>query len=239
MTAEVTATGSVEATTALLRAELPQLEKQQEVLQAELAVVSERLESVRGALTALSVLSATNLPRPRTTADENITPAAGQRSQKPDPGTVVEQGGQAAESAPAVAREAATEPSGTKSARKPRKATAGTAKRVTAKAVAKQTDGRRPSRKPVAAKASKSNGASAPEPSVQRAAVDGSGLTDQVLAVLGRRAGTALRARDVAQEIGRADSAGNINTVRSTLDRLVATSRVHRAGRGLYEAADH
>ncbi|WP_338674432.1 hypothetical protein V1460_16265 [Streptomyces sp. SCSIO 30461] len=238
MTAEVTATGSVEATTALLRAELPQLEKQQEVLQAELAVVSERLESVRGALTALSVLSATNLPRPRTTADEQVTRAAVRRSPEPAADTVVEQDTQAVESAPADAREAvATEPSGTKSSRKARKATGATAKRTTAKAAVKQADGRRPSRKSATTRTAKRGGASAPKPA-QHAAVDGSGLTDQVLTVLTGSSGTALRARDVAQAIGRDDSAGSINTVRSTLDRLVATSRVHRAGRGLYEALD-
>ncbi|WP_311137080.1 hypothetical protein [Streptomyces sp. I6] len=56
-----------------------------------------------------------------------------------------------------------------------------------------------------------------------------------MIAVLSRHPGTALRARDVARALGRDDSAGNINTVRSTLDRLVATSRAHRAGRGLYQ----
>ncbi|MET9375977.1 hypothetical protein ABZX98_17780 [Streptomyces sp. NPDC002992] len=62
------------------------------------------------------------------------------------------------------------------------------------------------------------------------------GLTDQVVAVLAGKPGTPMRAREVAAVIGRDGSTGAINTVRSTLDRLVATSRAHRAGRGLYQA---
>ncbi|MBC7268586.1 MAG: hypothetical protein H5T76_07640, partial [Streptomyces sp.] len=64
----------------------------------------------------------------------------------------------------------------------------------------------------------------------------GSRFTDQVIAVLARDPGAALRARDVAEVLGRAQSAGTINAVRSTLDRLVATSRARRVGRGLYQA---
>ncbi|MBQ1091925.1 hypothetical protein [Streptomyces sp. B93] len=64
----------------------------------------------------------------------------------------------------------------------------------------------------------------------------GSRFTDQVIAVLARDPGTALRARDVAEAIGRAQTSGTINAVRSTLDRLVATSRARRVGRGLYQA---
>ncbi|MFF8278867.1 hypothetical protein ACF05T_22550 [Streptomyces lateritius] len=65
---------------------------------------------------------------------------------------------------------------------------------------------------------------------------DADGLTDQVVAVLVGKAGTPMRAREVAAALGRDGSTGAINTVRSTLDRLVATSRAHRAGRGLYQA---
>ncbi|GGT78375.1 hypothetical protein GPZ77_03625 [Streptomyces sp. QHH-9511] len=65
---------------------------------------------------------------------------------------------------------------------------------------------------------------------------DTDGLTDQVVAVLAGKAGTPMRAREVAAVLGRDGSTGAINTVRSTLDRLVATSRAHRAGRGLYQA---
>ncbi|MBB4161625.1 hypothetical protein ACFT6Z_34015 [Streptomyces sp. NPDC057131] len=46
-----------------------------------------------------------------------------------------------------------------------------------------------------------------------------------------------MRARDVAQALGHDSSTGAVNSVRSTLNRLVATSRAARAGRGLYQAA--
>jgi chromosome segregation ATPase len=61
-----------------------------------------------------------------------------------------------------------------------------------------------------------------------------SGLTRQVLDILADAKGGTVRARDVAKVLGRDGSPGDINAVRSTLDRLVATSRADRAGRGLY-----
>ncbi|MFI9730475.1 hypothetical protein [Streptomyces sp. NPDC052092] len=61
-------------------------------------------------------------------------------------------------------------------------------------------------------------------------------FTEQVIAVLARDPRVALRARDVAEALGRDESAGSINAVRSTLDRLVATSRARRTGKGLYQA---
>lgn len=60
-------------------------------------------------------------------------------------------------------------------------------------------------------------------------------LTEQVLEHLAAT-GTSVRARDVAAALGRDTDSGSINAVRSTLDRLVAASRVQRAGRGLYLA---
>ncbi|MET9670977.1 hypothetical protein ABZY19_37510 [Streptomyces sp. NPDC006475] len=64
---------------------------------------------------------------------------------------------------------------------------------------------------------------------------DGAGLTEQVLKVLSMSGNRPVRARDIAQALGRDATSGSINAVRSTLDRLVATSRAHRAGRGLYQ----
>ncbi|WFB88441.1 MULTISPECIES: hypothetical protein [Streptomyces] len=61
-------------------------------------------------------------------------------------------------------------------------------------------------------------------------------LTEQIMEFFAGTAGTAVRARDVAAALGRDTDAGSINAVRSTLDRLVGTSRVQRAGRGLYRA---
>ncbi|MFI2378311.1 hypothetical protein ACH5AO_25100 [Streptomyces sp. NPDC018964] len=61
-------------------------------------------------------------------------------------------------------------------------------------------------------------------------------LTEQIMEFFAGTGGTAVRARDVAAALGRDTDAGSINAVRSTLDRLVGTSRIQRAGRGLYRA---
>ncbi|MFI0507753.1 hypothetical protein ACH3WN_33740 [Streptomyces albogriseolus] len=59
-------------------------------------------------------------------------------------------------------------------------------------------------------------------------------LTEQIMEFFATTGGTPVRARDVAAALGRDTDAGSINAVRSTLDRLVGTSRIRRAGRGLY-----
>ncbi|MFD9287615.1 hypothetical protein ACFWBV_04735 [Streptomyces sp. NPDC060030] len=61
-------------------------------------------------------------------------------------------------------------------------------------------------------------------------------LTEQIEKYFAGTGGRVIRARDVAAALGRDTDAGSINAVRSTLDRLVGTSRIQRAGRGLYRA---
>jgi len=61
-------------------------------------------------------------------------------------------------------------------------------------------------------------------------------LTEQIIEYFTHVADTEVRARDVAAALGRDTDSGSINAVRSTLDRLVGTSRIQRAGRGLYRA---
>lgn len=62
-------------------------------------------------------------------------------------------------------------------------------------------------------------------------------LTEQILEYFAQAGNADVRARDVASALGRDTDSGSINAVRSTLDRLVGTSRVRRVGRGLYRAA--
>ncbi|MFF8606785.1 hypothetical protein ACF06X_12670 [Streptomyces sp. NPDC015346] len=181
MPSPATATDSLEATTAQLEAELPYLEKRRAALEADIAAVTLRLESVRTALAALQALSA---------AGSSVIPGA-------ETGVLVPAARPAAAEETEEAEE--TEPAATAAAKVPK--------------------GRTPTGKKGA-------------PSLS----DGDGLTDQVVAVLAGKAGTPMRAREVAEALGRDGSTGAINTVRSTLDRLVATSRAHRAGRGLYQA---
>ncbi|MBW8738012.1 MAG: hypothetical protein JF621_13070 [Streptomyces turgidiscabies] len=61
-------------------------------------------------------------------------------------------------------------------------------------------------------------------------------LTEQILEYFAGVGEAEVRARDVAAALGRDTDSGSINAVRSTLDRLVGTSRVRRTGRGLYRA---
>lgn len=61
-------------------------------------------------------------------------------------------------------------------------------------------------------------------------------LTEQIMEYFAGVGAVDVRARDVAAALGRDTDSGSINGVRSTLDRLVAASRVQRVGRGLYRA---
>ncbi len=61
-------------------------------------------------------------------------------------------------------------------------------------------------------------------------------LTEQIIEFFAHAGDSEVRARDVAAALGRDTDSGSINAVRSTLDRLVGTSRIRRAGRGLYRA---
>ncbi|QIY66133.1 MULTISPECIES: hypothetical protein [unclassified Streptomyces] len=61
-------------------------------------------------------------------------------------------------------------------------------------------------------------------------------LTEQILDYFVQVGDTDVRARDVAVALGRATDSGSVNAIRSTLDRLVGSSRVRRTGRGLYRA---
>ncbi|MFE9624651.1 hypothetical protein [Streptomyces sp. NPDC006527] len=62
-------------------------------------------------------------------------------------------------------------------------------------------------------------------------------LTEQIMEYFAGVGDVDVRARDVAAALGRDTDSGSINGVRSTLDRLVGTSRIQRTGRGLYRAA--
>ncbi|MEU5893301.1 hypothetical protein ABZ835_41695 [Streptomyces sp. NPDC047461] len=121
------------------------------------------------------------------------------------------------------------EPSGRHAAEQPEEAKADTAAVAAARTARKQAAPRRtePTQK---AKPATSSRAEADEPRSYGA------LTDQILEYFAGVGDAEVRARDVAAALGRATDSGSINAVRSTLDRLVGTSRVRRAGRGLYRA---
>ncbi|MFB6625457.1 hypothetical protein ACFCWD_15420 [Streptomyces sp. NPDC056374] len=229
-----TSTGipSFDATTAALEAELPQLEQLQQDLEKELAAVSDRVLSVRAALTALLALADT--PAPRAVQEQvqvqvQVQEADPEPKPKSEPAQTQTQTQTQAESEAAV--EAASEtvtPEESGSVPAPRKATASRSTRERKAPPRARRGKERPSTKKPRV---------TPAPQETPSPTQGStGLTEQVAAVLTQSPDSPMRARDVAKALGRDSSTGAINTVRSTLDRLVATSRADRAGRGLYQA---
>ncbi|MGW3658888.1 hypothetical protein ACWD6R_25855 [Streptomyces sp. NPDC005151] len=261
MTSETNALGTIDATTALLQAELPRLEQHQQALEKELATVTERLESMRTALTALRALSSAPVPSSNTEAQDVkaadvkaevdaeaeaesvVAPRIPRQAQESiDSAVQAEAPQEQAAAAPArrTARKASV-PKGRKQAPAKPKTERGQAKKAVA---AKSAE---PAKKAVAAKGTKSAATAKPaKPAKAKApkktdtaapAVDDSGsLTEMAMKVLSGFGDTPVRAREVTKALGRELTPNSINTVRSTLDRLVATSRAHRAGRGLYQA---
>ncbi|WP_406515745.1 hypothetical protein OH809_27215 [Streptomyces sp. NBC_00873] len=266
MTSEANTQGTVDATTALLQAELPRLEEHQQALEKELATVTERLESVRTALTALQALSTTPLaPATALVGSEPSAVPAPSANAETETETETEN-----VAAPKIPRQAQGRTDSAVEAEAPQEKAAATPARRTARkapvakgrkqAPAKQKS--EPAKKAVAAKAAKpakvvkaaepakvvkaAEPAKAVKPAKARApkkaapaepAADDSGsLTEMAMKVLAAFGDTPVRARDVTEALGRELTPGSINTVRSTLDRLVGTSRAHRAGRGLYQA---
>jgi hypothetical protein len=258
MTSETNALGTIDATTALLQAELPRLEQHQQALEKELATVTERLESMRTALTALRALSTAPVPSSKTEAREVkaadvkaevdaeaeaesvVAPRIPRQAQESVDSTVQAEAPQEQAAAAPARRTArkAPAPKGRKQASAKPKTERGQAKKAVA---AKSVE---PAKKAVAVKGTKS--AATAKPAKAKApkkaatavpAVDDSGsLTEMAMKVLSGFGDTPVRAREVTEALGRELTPNSINTVRSTLDRLVATSRAHRAGRGLYQA---
>ncbi|MFF0300097.1 hypothetical protein ACFYTV_05395 [Streptomyces sp. NPDC004562] len=121
------------------------------------------------------------------------------------------------------------EPSGGRTAEQPEQAKAGPPAAASA----------RPARKQSAPRQAEPKQKEKPAPSSRAEAEEPRGygaLTEQILEYFARAGDAEVRARDVAAALGRDTDSGSINAVRSTLDRLVGTSRVRRAGRGLYRA---
>ncbi|MFB6776788.1 hypothetical protein ACFCX0_05005 [Streptomyces sp. NPDC056352] len=265
MTSEANTQGTVDATTALLQAELPRLEEHQQALEKELATVTERLESVRTALTALQALSTappapapvlvgsepSAVPAPSANAEtetENVAaPKIPRQTQGPTDSAVEAEAPQEKAAATPARRTARKAPVAKGRKQAPAKQKSEPVKKAVAAKAAKPAKAAKAAEPAKATKAVKAaEPAKAVKPAKARApkkaapaepAVDDSGsLTEMAMKVLASFGDTPVRARDVTKALGRELTPGSINTVRSTLDRLVGTSRAHRAGRGLYQA---
>ncbi|MFG2925675.1 hypothetical protein ACGFYA_29745 [Streptomyces sp. NPDC048305] len=213
MSTPSSAASGIEAATALLQSELAELQGRQEALQeeqqsiqAQLAAVSGKIESIRGALTALRTVSSTAVSVPH---EANADSDAAAAATHPPTGTTAQP---AEEEIAARGKGASPRVNG--------------AKRTQASP--------EPERR--ASQTHSTAGTGSGRELLPEGLASESRFTDQVIAVLTRNSDTVLRARDIAEVLGRDKDAGSINAVRSTLDRLVATSRAHRVGRGLYQA---
>ncbi|MFB7663609.1 hypothetical protein ACFC1R_06600 [Kitasatospora sp. NPDC056138] len=223
----------VESTIALLERELPALQEQQQRLEGELKTVTERLEVVRSALDSLRALVAAPALRPSPAAAEAVAEA--------------EQRHEAAEAAESAAAPEDTETAETTEAVQPTtrakgRRTTGTARtRTTAKSSTRKPA--KVSRKKAAPaathtetqKPTRTRKAAAPKATPAPAGGTPS-LTDAIASHLAAADGP-VRARDVAQALGRDGSQSAINAVRTSLERLAKASRAQRVGRGLYAAA--
>ncbi|MFI0773805.1 prephenate dehydrogenase [Streptomyces sp. NPDC021212] len=261
----LSADNSVGSTIEALKAELPELEKQQEALKGDLDAVTQRLEVVSTALTSLQALSgATTLPQAANGDIAEAKPAA----TATDAATGTE-AMPAADAAAATRTPAATRKAAIGRQRSKAKSTAGgRAAKTATKAAAKKTAAKKPAKKAAAKDTAKpttkatTKAAKATEKSAQtsekaatkatakatakpaeksaKAAGTSSerstGLSESVLGAL-KKAGRPMRASEVNEALGRDETRTNVNSVRNTLERLRTTDRAKRSGRGLYEAA--
>jgi hypothetical protein len=199
---------NIEITAESLQEDLARLEIQKQALERELAAVVAHLGSVQRALNALEALMH-GAAQPQA-AD---TPAAVSTKR---PRT----------SAPVPQQE------GTRSSESADGATVTRGGRTQQSAVSRR-DGRDSASPAVANAASRT-------PGPPHTSGDGDDdkkygkLTEQILEYFAGAGDADVRARDVAAALGRDKDSGSINAVRSTLDRLVGTSRIRRTGRGLY-----
>ena len=258
----LSADNSVGSTIEALKAELPQLEKQQEALKGDLDAVTQRLEVVSTALSSLQALSgAASLPQAGNGDIAEAKPAAGNTATDTATETESKPSAEAATRTPAATRKAAigrqrskaksttsgrTAKTATKAAAKKTAAAKKPAKKAAAKDTGKTTAKTTTKATTKAAKATEKGAqtsekatAKATEKTAKAAGASSersTGLSESVLGAL-RKAGRPMRASEVNEALGRDETRTNVNSVRNTLERLRTTDRAKRSGRGLYEAA--
>jgi hypothetical protein len=255
----LSADNSVGSTIEALKAELPQLEKQQEALKGDLDSVTKRLEVVSTALSSLQALSgAPLLPQGANGDIAEAKPAAEDTAATATDAATEAEPKLAAEAAPATRTPAATRKAAIGRQRsKAKSTTGGRAAKTATKAAGKKTAAaKKPAKKAAAkdtakattkavkvtektAQTSEKATAKATEKTAKAAGTSSersTGLAESVLGCL-KKAGRPMRASEVNEALGRDETRTNVNSVRNTLERLRTTDRAKRSGRGLYEAA--
>ncbi|TYC68643.1 hypothetical protein [Streptomyces sp. CB01881] len=247
----------VGSTIALLKAQLPAVRERRSRAEAELAAVTAEEEAITKALEGLRLLSGTLLDGPGepstevTAAPEEAVQDAGAAAEPVQEQAPPSPEGPAAAAAGAKKRAAAKKAPARKAgaAKKAtpargKQAPVSGAKKAAGKASADTGPKAAAKRVPTARKtapaapAGPAGGkppidASAPQAGRRRKVAD----ADSVLEVLSQ-AGGPLRAREVTERLGLEALEGNINAVRTRLERLAKDARAQRTGRGLYTVVD-
>ncbi|MBV9025134.1 MAG: hypothetical protein JO362_15395 [Streptomycetaceae bacterium] len=236
-----TTRSSIASTIEVLQAELPQLQDRKQELEKDLAAVTERLEAGRAALNSLQALADAPAPLAEPApalpegnddlvAEQQSQPAVEDQASTPQQ-EAVPAPRQASESKPRQGTKTgkgAAEPKKARKAEKPQtekpQQTAGrTGKSTGASTSAKTASAKTTSAKTASAKAASTKQARTP------------GLSQSIVTVLAKAKGP-LRAGEVNQALGRENTNGSVNSVRTALERLTANRDVRRVGRGLYQA---
>jgi hypothetical protein len=256
-----TTLSSIASTIEVLQTELPQLQGRKQELEKELASVTERLEAGQVALNSLQALVGAPVPSadpvsalPVSALPESALPEenADIAAVQPQPQPAVEDQAsahqpeavpaprQASESKPrqgAKAGKATAEPKKARKTEKPQQATGRAGKSTGASTSAKATSVKAASAKTASAKTASAKATSAKATSEKTASekqVRTPGLSQSIVAVLAKSK-SPLRAGEVNQALGRENTNGSVNSVRTALERLTANRDVRRVGRGLYQ----
>ncbi|MER6955822.1 MULTISPECIES: hypothetical protein [unclassified Streptomyces] len=203
----------IEVTTESLQEDLARLQIQKQALERELAAVVAHLGSVQRALGALETLM--RHPVAAVPGTAGAVSAAGVQVR---PGQAVETAEPHTDRASAVPADTAAD-TAAEAAAQPRK-----------------RQGGKDAKGPAAAETDRDGKSDADSDSDADSQRQYGKLTEQIMEYFAGVGDADVRARDVAAALGRDTDSGSINGVRSTLDRLVGTSRVQRTGRGLYRA---
>ncbi len=254
----------VGSTIALLETRLPVAQERRRELEEELAAVTAQIEAMTGVLDGLRALAGTPLDSRVESAAAVQLPAAQELVEAHQPN--VRQSGvtgadvQPAQAATRPARKTTSKkkpatttakkptarkttnrktvapdaaPASTESAARPTAATKQTAAKAVAKKTTKGSPSKATAKKTSPAGKPEADVSDAPSPAKRRRVAD----ADSVLAVLAKMAGP-LRAREVTEELGLEAITGNVNVIRTQLERLASSGRAQRTGRGLYAAAE-
>ncbi|MEU1631108.1 hypothetical protein ABZ746_38890 [Streptomyces sp. NPDC020096] len=213
----------IASTITVLEAELPQLEDQQRELEKTLADVTQRLDVVRTALTSLKALA--GAPAPLTRQADLLSEEMLDVAPTTQPLPAIEETTLSSEPEAVPAPRRASDAKVRRGVKSSTVAAGRKAARETAKP--KQREGRASRKATAAAKPAKA----APAKRTRTP-----GLSKSIVAVLAKSK-KPLRAGEVNEVLGRENTNGSVNSVRTALERLVANRDIQRVGRGLYREA--